>query len=129
MSKLSVDQNTIMLLFSDKKSDFLVPDYQRPYELEEGQCQTLWDDIFAFAFRANNYEKFDKNEDYFLGSMVTFENENNKKKGIDGQQRLSSLMLLRSAFYAKFGNIKDENSKSTKERIAQCLWKTNQSRS
>lgn len=40
MSKLNVDQKTIMLLFSDKKSDFLIPDYQRPYAWEEGQCQT-----------------------------------------------------------------------------------------
>jgi len=52
MSKLNVDQKTIMLLFSDKKSDFLIPDYQRPYAWEETQCQTLWDDIFSFAFPA-----------------------------------------------------------------------------
>lgn len=126
MSKLNVDQKTIMLLFSDKKSDFLIPDYQRPYAWEEGQCQTLWDDIFTFAFPDNNYEKFDKNEEYFLGSIVTFENENNKKEVIDGQQRLTTLMLLLRAFYAKFGNMQDENSKSTRERIAQCLWKTNE---
>lgn len=126
MSKLNVDQKTIMLLFSDKKSDFLIPDYQRPYAWEEGQCQTLWDDIFAFAFPDNNYEKFDKNEEYFLGSIVTFENENNKKEVIDGQQRLTTLMLLLRAFYAKFGKMQDENSKSTRERIAQCLWKTNE---
>jgi uncharacterized protein with ParB-like and HNH nuclease domain len=129
MSKLNVDQKTIMLLFSDKKSDFLVPDYQRPYAREEGQCQTLRDDICTFAFRDNSYEKFDKNEEYFLGSIVTFENENNKKEVIDGQQRLATLMLLLRAFYAKFGNIQDQNSKSTRERIDQCLWKTNQSRS
>jgi len=115
-----------MLLFSDKKSDFLIPDYQRPYAWEEGQCQTLWDDIFSFAFPDNNYEKFDKDEEYFLGSIVTFENENNKKEVIDGQQRLTTLMLLLRAFYAKFGNMQDENSKSTRERIAQCLWKTNE---
>ena len=126
MSKLNVDQKTIMLLFSDKKSDFLIPDYQRPYAWEEGQCQTLWEDIFAFAFPDNNYEKFDSNEEYFLGSIVTFENENNKKEVIDGQQRLTTLMLLLRAFYAKFGNMQDENSKSTRERIAQCLWKTNE---
>jgi uncharacterized protein with ParB-like and HNH nuclease domain len=126
MSKLNVDQKTIMLLFSDKKSDFLIPDYQRPYAWEEGQCQTLWDDIFTFAFPDNNYEKFDKNEEYFLGSIVTFENENSKKEVIDGQQRLTTLMLLLRAFYAKFGNMQDENSKSTRERIAQCLWKTNE---
>ncbi|PKL80857.1 MAG: hypothetical protein CVV25_02770 [Ignavibacteriae bacterium HGW-Ignavibacteriae-4] len=126
MSKLNVDQKTIILLFSDKKSDFLIPDYQRPYAWEEGQCQTLWDDIFSFAFPDNNYEKFDKDEEYFLGSIVTFENDNNKKEVIDGQQRLTTLMLLLRAFYVKFGNMQDENSKSTRERIAQCLWKTNE---
>ena len=31
MSKLNVDQRTIFDLFSDRKSDFLIPDYQRPY--------------------------------------------------------------------------------------------------
>lgn len=126
MSKLNVDQKTILLLFSDKKSDFLIPDYQRPYAWEEGQCQTLWDDIFSFAFPDNNCDKFDSNEEYFLGSIVTFENEKNKKEVIDGQQRLTTLMLLLRAFYAKFGNMQDENSKSTRERIAQCLWKTNE---
>lgn len=126
MSKLNVDQKTIMLLFSDKKSDFLIPDYQRPYAWEEGQCQTLWDDIFSFAFPDNNYENFNKDEEYFLGSIVTFENENNKKEVIDGQQRLTTLMLLLRAFYSKFGNMQDNNSKNTRERIAQCLWKTNE---
>ena len=115
-----------MLLFSDKKSDFLIPDYQRPYAWEEGQCQTLWDDIFSFAIPDNNYENFNKDEEYFLGSIVTFENENNKKEVIDGQQRLTTLMLLLRAFYSKFGNMKDNNSKNTRERIAQCLWKTDE---
>lgn len=126
MSKLNVDQKTIMLLFSDKKSDFLIPDYQRPYAWEEAQCQTLWDDIFSFAFPDNNCDKFDSNEEYFLGSIVTFENENNKKEVIDGQQRLTTLMLLLRAFYEKFGNMQDEKSQSTKKRISQCLWKTNE---
>jgi len=126
MSKLNVDQKTIMLLFSDKKSDFLIPDYQRPYAWEETQCQTLWDDIFSFAFPDNNCDKFDSNEEYFLGSIVTFENDNNKKEVIDGQQRLTTLMLLLRAFYAKFGNMQDEKSKSTQKRISQCLWKTNE---
>lgn len=126
MSKLNVDQKTIMLLFSDKKSDFLIPDYQRPYAWEENHCQTLWDDIFSFAFPDNDCDKFDSNEEYFLGSIVTFENDRNKKEVIDGQQRLTTLMLLLRAFYAKFGNMKDENSKSTQKRISQCLWKTNE---
>ncbi len=126
MSKLNVDQKTIMLLFSDKKSDFLIPDYQRPSAWEETQCQTLWDDIFSFAFPDNNCDKFNRDEEYFLGTIVTFENDNSKKEVIDGQQRLTTLMLLLRAFYAKFGKMQDERSKSTQKMISQCLWKTNE---
>lgn len=31
MSKLNIDQKTVKGLFQDSKSDFLIPDYQRPY--------------------------------------------------------------------------------------------------
>jgi len=54
------------------------------------------------------------------------ENENKKKEVIDGQQRLTTLMLLLRAFYAKFGKMQDERSKSTQKRISQCLWKTDE---
>ena len=128
MSKLNVDQKTIMLLFSDKKSDFLIPDYQRPYAWEEEHCQTLWDDIFAFAFPDNNYQKFNPDDEYFLGPIVTFKNKdkNDKLEVIDGQQRLTTLMLLLRAFYVKFKNMQDDESKRTREMISQCLWKTNE---
>ena len=126
MSKLNVDQKTIKLLFSDKKSDFLIPDYQRPYAWDETHCQTLWDDIFSFAFPDNDCDKFKDSEEYFLGSIVTFENSDRKKEVIDGQQRLTTLMLLLRAFYAKFGKMQDDKSKSMAKIIAQCLWKTNE---
>ena len=79
MSKLNVDQKTIKELFMDRKADFLIPDYQRPYAWEEKECQTLWEDIFAFAFPDDHYSKFDSdNEEYYLGSVVTFKNEQGK---------------------------------------------------
>jgi uncharacterized protein with ParB-like and HNH nuclease domain len=124
MSKLNVDQKTIFELFSDKKADFLIPDYQRPYAWGEEQCQTLWDDIFLFSFPDNNYEAFDDNEEYFLGSIVTFKNENGKSEVIDGQQRLTTLMLILRAFYDKFANMQDKNSVLTRDRIEKCIWKT-----
>ena len=124
MSKLNVDQKTIFDLFSDKKADFLIPDYQRPYAWGEEQCQTLWDDIFQFSFPDNNYEAFDESEEYFLGSIVTFKNEKGKSEVIDGQQRLTTLMLILRAFYDKFANMKDKNSILTRDRIEKCIWKT-----
>lgn len=127
MSKLNIDQQTIKQLFSDKKSDFLIPDYQRPYAWGENECQTLWDDIFTFAFPDNDYSKFDSdNDEYFLGPIVTFKNNNSKLEVIDGQQRLTTLMLLIRAFYSKFVNMKDENSRSTREIIEKCIWKTDE---
>lgn len=124
MSKLNVDQKTIAELLSDKKSDFLIPDYQRPYAWDEEQCQTLWDDIFTFSFPNNNYEEFDENEEYFLGSIVMFKNEKGKLEVIDGQQRLTTLMLILRAFYDKFANMNDQNSVLTRDRIEKCIWKT-----
>ncbi len=127
MSKLNIDQKTIAGLFSDKKSDFLIPDYQRPYAWEDTECQTLWEDIFNFAFPDNDYSKFDSNSDeYFLGPIVTFKNDNNKMEVIDGQQRLTTLMLLLRAFYEKFGMMQDENSKKTRENLEKCIWKTDE---
>ena len=127
MSKLNIDQQTIKELFSNKRSDFLIPDYQRPYAWEETECQTLWDDIFAFAFPENDYSLFKSDEDeYFLGPIVTFKNTDGKLEIIDGQQRLTTLMLLLRAFFAKFGDMQDSNSKSTSEDIAKCIWKTDE---
>ena len=127
MSKLNIDQQTIKELFSNKRSDFLIPDYQRPYAWEETECQTLWDDIFMFAFPENDYTKFDSdNDEYFLGPIVTFKNDAGKLEIIDGQQRLTTLMLLLRAFYSKFGNMKDPYAVKTSEDISTCIWKTNE---
>ena len=74
MSKLNIDQKTIKGLFSDKKSDFLIPDYQRPYAWGENECQTLWDDIYSFAIPDNDHNKFKQDDEYYLGPIVTFKN-------------------------------------------------------
>lgn len=127
MSKLNVDQKTINELFSDTKADFLIPDYQRPYAWSEEQCLTLWNDIFDFAFPGADYSKFDKDSDeYFLGPIVTFKNDKKQQEIIDGQQRLTTLMLLLRAFYSLFGYMQDDNAKRTREAIEKCIWKTDE---
>jgi len=126
MSKLSVDQQTIKRLFEDKKTDFLIPDYQRPYAWEDKECQTLWDDIFNFSFPDKDYTKFNpESDEYFLGPIVTFQN-NGKKEVIDGQQRLTTILLLLRAFYDAYASQEDDTSKKTRENIAKCIWKTDE---
>ena len=126
MSKLNVDQKTIKDLFQSKKADFLIPDYQRPYAWGENECRTLWDDIFSFAIPDEGRTEFDSNSEYFLGPIVTFKNGEDKMEVIDGQQRLTTLMLLLRAFYSKFAHMQDKASVFTKQNIEKCLWKTDE---
>lgn len=126
MSKLNVDQKSIYELLSDRKADYIIPDYQRPYAWGEDSCQTLWNDIFSFAIPDNDATKFDTSDEYFLGSIVTFENDKKQQEVIDGQQRLTTFMLLLRAFYDRFTKMQDQDSKDFSERIASCIWKTNE---
>lgn len=127
MSKLNIDQKSVRVLFSEKKADFLIPDYQRPYAWGEKECQTLWDDLFLFAFPDNDCDKFNSESDeYFLGPIVTFKNDEGKMEIIDGQQRLTTLMLLLRAFYEKYGSMKNDKAVKTSKFIEQCIWKTDE---
>ena len=127
MSKLNIDQKSVRSLFSEKKADFLIPDYQRPYAWEEKECQTLWDDLFLFSFPDNDCDKFNsENDEYFLGPIVTFKNDDGKMEVIDGQQRLTTLMLLLRAFYDKYGSMKNDTAIKTSKYIEQCIWKTDE---
>ena len=127
MSKLNIDQKNIKDLFSAKRTDFLIPDYQRPYAWTETECNTLWEDVFNFAIPEGDATKFNSDtEEYFLGPIVTFKNEENKLEVIDGQQRLTTIMLLLRAFYDRFASMKDEQSVSTRDLLAKCIWKTDE---
>lgn len=106
-----------MTLFQNEKTDFLIPDYQRPYAWGEKECATLWEDIFTFAFPDNNCAKFNSQKDeYFLGPIVTFKNANEQMEVIDGQQRLTTLLLLLRAFYDRFANMMDDASKKSERK-------------
>ena len=70
---------------------YLIPEYQRPYSWDEEKCEDLWNDV------KGQYEE-DKENEYFLGTMVLIKKDNIFEV-IDGQQRLTSLMLLLRALY------------------------------
>ena len=80
-------------------TSFNIPPYQRPYSWDcEGktdqnnQINAMWDDLYT-AFQENLVGK--KDEGYFLGSIVVIGKEFSKNYTVvDGQQRLTSLLLL-----------------------------------
>ena len=54
----------------EKSTSSFIPEYQRPYEWDQEQVDTLFNDLWEFS--ANDK---DESEDYFLGCIVFFENE------------------------------------------------------
>lgn len=87
----------------EKPVQYQVPLYQRPYVwTREKQWQPLWDDIRDTAERQLNQSKADDDIPHFLGAIVL---EPVAGQGvrisahwiIDGQQRLTTLMLLIAA--------------------------------
>ena len=119
MSDLNIARKNINEIFSNHKTKFLIPDYQRPYSWTIEHCETLWEDLKEFSFPNDDAESFDEDKDeYFLGTILTFNNEYGQNEVIDGQQRLITLLLLLRAFYESFGELKNR----TRDRISACIW-------
>ena len=90
MADLHVSKKTVGKLFSEMQNKkFVIPDYQRHYKWNIEKCETLWNDIENFA---QNDAK--NGADYFLGTIVSYVNDDKNQEIIDGQQRITSFMLL-----------------------------------
>ncbi len=105
---------------------FLIPDYQRPYSWGREQCEILWEDLRTFAFPNGNKDDFNTNDRYFLGTILTFQNQPYEHEVIDGQQRLITFLLMLRAFYEAFGTMQDESSKNVRKKIEKCIWHTDE---
>ncbi len=91
-------QSVETLLGSGKTKPFVIPEYQRPYAWTEEQVETLFEDLWEFTAASGGTER---DGTYFLGSVVSYENEDGEQEIIDGQQRITSLFLLLCAIYTK----------------------------
>ncbi|SIT95596.1 Protein of unknown function [Epilithonimonas bovis DSM 19482] len=69
-----------------QNDQYIIPIYQRNYEWDKPQISKLIDDINSVS----------KKEKYYLGTLVTFKNNNDEFELIDGQQRHTTLNLLKS---------------------------------
>ena len=118
-------QSVEMLLGSGKSKPFVIPEYQRPYAWTEEQVETLFEDLWEFTTISGGVER---ESSYFLGSVVSYENENGEQEIIDGQQRITSLFLLLRAIYTKL--VATPESERTAEannfigKIEPTIWRT-----
>ncbi|GAA7183792.1 hypothetical protein HpBGD65_01080 [Helicobacter pylori] len=86
---------------------YQIPIYQRPYQWTEENCEKLLDDLFF------NYED-DRESDYFCGSLVLILISEDSKKAktydvVDGQQRLSTFILLAKVLVTLYHNLNKTN--------------------
>lgn len=109
-------QSVKQLLETGKVSKFIIPEYQRPYAWTDEQIQTLFDDLVEYTANANE-------STYFMGTIVSYENEDNEQEIIDGQQRITSLFLLLRALYSKLNSMTETKEvKNFKGQIESALW-------
>lgn len=119
-------QSVEALLGSGKSKPFVIPEYQRPYAWTDEQVETLFEDLWDFTATSGGTER---EGSYFLGSVVSYENENGEQEIIDGQQRITSLFLLLRAIYTKL--VATPESERTAEannfigKIEPAIWRTN----
>ena len=121
---ISVNKQTIEeFLLNARTKTFLIPEYQRPYSWTSEQIGTLFNDIWEFTC---NEGGSDREGTYFLGSIVSYENDNREQEIIDGQQRITSIFLLLRAIYTKLNGVdeKTEKAKYFINKIEPLIWKT-----
>ena len=111
---------------------FYIPIFQRPYSWTKVECQKLWEDVVEFFLSKTPY-KFQLADapKYFLGALVVYQDgpdETKRMAVIDGQQRITTLMLLLKAFYDAIDPITSrqdpdqQRQKDVLERLEKSLW-------
>ncbi|MXZ55273.1 MAG: DUF262 domain-containing protein [Gammaproteobacteria bacterium] len=94
---------TSLLGFLRNSPQFVIPIYQRTYSWSERECRQLWDDILRTG-------SDDDIPAHFLGSIVYIEGGDfhvttlSSLLVIDGQQRLTTVMLILEALARRLGD-------------------------
>ncbi len=96
------------ILATELSAYYQIPIYQRPYQWTEENCEKLLDDLLS------SYECY-KESDYFCGSLVLVKSDHNSKTEtydvVDGQQRLSTFILLAKVLATLYSERLTEESK------------------
>ncbi|GAA7126854.1 DUF262 domain-containing protein [Helicobacter pylori] len=112
------------VLATEFEAYYQIPDYQRPYQWTEENCKKLLDDLLS------SYECY-KESDYFCGSLVLIaigtDSATNAKTYdvVDGQQRLSTFILLAKVLATLYNNENNEVlNKTSKDFLEKSLGDT-----
>lgn len=98
---------------------YKIPNYQRQYSWTNDQLEALWDDLYE-AYQNKTVD----NDCYFLGSIVVVNDGKGYFELIDGQQRITTLMILMNVLVKDFPEINknsDEIFVADKDKIQNCI--------
>lgn len=90
---------TISEIFSGD-TIYNIPNYQRQYCWNNKHLEELWSDLYESFLN-----KSIGNDCYFLGSIVVIDNGTAYQDLIDGQQRITTLMIMLNVLYKSFPNL------------------------
>lgn len=79
-------------------SYFHIPRFQRPYSWDDENINDFWNDLI------NN-----KDNDYFIGSMVVYKMSKQQYGVVDGQQRLTTITILLCVLRDEFSNLNNDD--------------------
>ncbi|UOS14425.1 DUF262 domain-containing protein [Helicobacter pylori] len=111
------------ILATELSAYYQIPIYQRPYQWTEENCEKLLDDLFF------SYECY-KESDYFCGSLVLIaigiDSETNATTYdiVDGQQRLSTFILLAKVLATLYDKDLNEDYKISRGFLEKSLGDT-----
>ncbi len=97
------------LYFSSNKQSYEVPIYQRNYAWEREEIDALVNDV------ADAFSK-DKGKPYYIGTLVTYEKDDNVFEVIDGQQRLTTIYLILKALGDYIGDVTNSLTYATRAK-------------
>ncbi|WP_134600838.1 DUF262 domain-containing protein, partial [Pseudomonas aeruginosa] len=80
---INVDKTNLNKLLGVPNRQLTIPAYQRPYAWEAEQVDELWHDIVETL-----------GSNHFMGSVVLCSPDQARPEVIDGQQRLTTIILL-----------------------------------
>ena len=103
------ENKSISEIFNSDKI-YRIPNFQRPYSWKNEQLDELWDDLYSAYQNKQNM--------YFLGSIVVVDNIGEAYQDlIDGQQRITTLMILFNVLLRNFSNINSNVEKNPSKNI------------
>lgn len=66
-----------------KAGYYKIPRFQRPYSWEKAHVQEFWSDVML-----------EENKEYFIGAMVVYKQGMDGYGIVDGQQRITTIIML-----------------------------------